>query len=105
MQKQTILVTGGAGFIGSYLAEKYVKERHLVRVLDDFSTGNVNNIRELFNYKNFKLIRGDSRNKQLLQRVTQDADVIFHLAAQINVDRSIVNPLDTFEVNMRAPTM
>ena len=99
MSKKAMLITGGAGFIGSHLAEKYVKQGHLVKVLDDFSSGNVNNIRALFNYKNFKLIRGDVRDKESIQRATAGVNVIFHLAAQINVDRSIVDPKYTFEVN------
>lgn len=99
MSKKAILITGGGGFVGSHLAENYVKQGYLVKVLDDFSTGNVNNIRELFNYKNFKLIRGDVRNKELIQRTLAGVDVIFHLAAQIHVDRSIIDPRSTFEVN------
>ncbi len=99
MDRQVILVTGGAGFIGNYLAEKYLREGHTVKVLDDFSTGHVNNIRRLFNFRNFKLIRGDVRDVEALQRITTDVDVIFHLAAQIHVDRSIINPLHTLEVN------
>jgi len=99
MAKETILITGGAGFIGSHLAEKYVREGHLVKVLDDFSSGNVNNIRALFNHKNFKLIRGDVRDRELIQRATAGVDIILHLAAQIHVDRSIIDPKYTFEVN------
>ncbi len=99
LDRLRLLLTGGAGFIGSHLAETYVSHGHLVKVLDDFSSGNVNNIRGLFNHKNFKLIRGDVRDKPLLQRVTQDVDVILHLAAQVNVDSSIVSPRTTFEVN------
>ncbi len=99
MAKKTILITGGAGFIGSYIAERYVTEGYLVRVLDDFSTGNVNNIRALFNFKNFKLIRGDVRDKGTIQRATAGVDTILHLAAQIHVDKSIINPKYTFEVN------
>lgn len=99
MIRKTILVTGGAGFIGSHLTEKYVRQGYLVKVLDDFSTGNVNNIRALFNFKNFKLIRGDIRNKELIQRTLAGVDIIFHLAAQIHVDRSIIDPRSTFEVN------
>jgi len=99
MNRKRILITGGAGFIGSHLAEKYVKQGHLVKVFDDFSLGNVNNIRALFNYGNFKLMKGDIRNKESVQRATTGIDVIFHLAAQVHVDKSIINPQETFEVN------
>jgi UDP-glucose 4-epimerase len=98
-EKKRILITGGAGFIGSHLAEDLVKNGYLVKILDDFSTGNVNNILGLFNYKNFKMIRGSITNKELVTKATSDVDVIFHLAAQIHVDRSIIEPRHTFEVN------
>ena len=99
MDRQVVLVTGGAGFVGNFLAEKYLVEGHTVKILDDFSTGDPNNIRRLFNHRHFKLVRGDVRDYGLLQRVTGDVDVIFHLAAQIHVDKSIVDPIHTFEVN------
>lgn len=95
-----ILITGGAGFIGSHLCEKYTKEGHTVLCLDNFMNGNLANIRHLLNYKNFKLINGDIRNFDLLEKVIRDADVIFHLAAQIHVDRSIIEPQLTYEVNV-----
>lgn len=94
-----ILITGGAGFIGSHLAEKYVQDGNLVRVVDDFSDGNLSNIRKLLKHKNFELIRGDVRDQKLMLRATADVDVIFHLAAKVHVDRSIEDPKTTFEVN------
>ncbi|MEM3765627.1 MAG: GDP-mannose 4,6-dehydratase [Candidatus Bathyarchaeia archaeon] len=97
--KKRILITGGAGFIGSHLADELVKDGHYVKVLDDFSAGNVNNIRGLFNYKNFKLIRGSVTDRALISKATSDVGVVFHLAAQIHVDRSIIEPRHTFEVN------
>jgi len=97
--RKRILVTGAAGFIGSHLAEDLVKSGHSVKIIDDFSTGNVNNILGLFNYSNFKMIRGSITNKELISKATSDVDVIFHLAAQIHVDRSIIEPRYTFEVN------
>lgn len=95
-----ILVTGGAGFIGSHLCEKYAKEGHTVLCLDNFMNGNLANIRHLLNYKNFKLINGDVRDLDLLEKVIRDTEVIFHLAAQIHVDRSIIEPQLTYEVNV-----
>ena len=99
MSKKRILVTGGAGFIGSHLAEDLVKKGHYVKIMDDFSTGNVNNIRGLFNYRNFKMIRGSITDRELLAKATSNVDVVFHLAAQIHVDRSIIEPRHTFDVN------
>ena len=95
-----ILITGGAGFIGSHLCEKYTREGHTVLCLDNFMNGNLANIRHLLNYKNFKLINGDIRNFDLLEKVIRDAEVVFHLAAQIHVDRSIIEPQLTYEVNV-----
>ena len=95
-----ILITGGAGFIGSHLCEKYTKEGHTVLCLDNFMNGNLINIRHLLNYRNFKLINGDIRDFDLLEKIMRDVDVVFHLAAQIHVDRSIIEPKLTYEINV-----
>jgi len=95
-----ILITGGAGFIGSHLCEKYTKEGHTVLCLDNFINGNLINIRHLLNYRNFKLINGDIRDFDLLEKIMRDVDVVFHLAAQIHVDRSIIEPKLTYEINV-----
>ena len=95
-----ILITGGAGFIGSYLCDKYTKEGHIVLCLDNFMNGNLMNIRHLLNHRNFKLINGDIRDSNLLEKIMRDIDVVFHLAAQIHVDRSIIEPQLTYEVNV-----
>jgi len=99
MKNKTILITGGGGFIGSHLARKYIEEARIVKILDDFSTGSVSNIRGLLNYRNMKLIRGDIRDKALVDKATEGVDIILHLAAQVHVDKSIVSPRSTFEVN------
>ena len=95
-----ILITGGAGFIGSHLCEKYTNERHTVICLDNFMSGNLMNIRHLLDYRNFKLIKGDVRDFDLLEKIMRDVDVVFHLAAQIHVDRSYIEPKLTYEVNV-----
>jgi len=95
-----ILVTGGAGFIGSYLCEKYTKEEHTVLCLDNFLSGNLLNVRHLLDYRNFKLIKGDVRDFDFLERIIRDVDVVFHLAAQIHVDRSYVEPRLTYDINV-----
>jgi len=94
------LITGGAGFIGSHLCDKYVMEKDIVLCLDNFLNGNLMNIRHLLNHRNFKLISGDIRNFDLLEKLVRDVDVIFHLAAQIHVDRSIVEPRLTYDINV-----
>ena len=95
-----MLITGGAGFVGSYLCEKYVKEGHDVICLDNFMNGNVDNIRMLFGNKRFKLIEGDIRDEEILDRLCHGIDVIFHLAAQIHVDRSYHEPRLTYDINV-----
>jgi len=95
-----VLITGGAGFIGSHLCDKYTKEGHTVLCLDNFMSGNLMNIRHLLDCRNFKLIKGDIRDSDLLEKVMRDVDVIFHLAAQIHVDRSYVEPQLTYEINV-----
>jgi len=99
MVQKRILITGGAGFIGSHLAEDFVKNGFSVKIIDDFSSGSVNNILGLFNFRNFKMIRGSITDKELISKATLDVDVIFHLAAQIHVDKSIIEPRHTFDVN------
>ncbi len=95
-----ILITGGAGFIGSHLCERYTKEGNTVLCLDNFMNGNLANIRHLLTHKNFKLINGDIRNYDLLEKIMRDVDVVFHLAAQIHVDRSIIEPRMTYDINV-----
>lgn len=95
-----ILITGGAGFIGSHLCDKYTREGHTVLCVDNFMSGNLTNIRHLLDCRNFKLIKGDVRDFALLEKIVKDVDVIFHLAAQIHVDRSYVEPQLTYEINV-----
>ena len=95
-----ILITGGAGFIGSHLGDKYTKEGHTVICLDNFMSGNLINVRHLLDYRNFKLIKGDIRDFDLLEKIMRDVDVVFHLAAQIHVDKSYIEPKLTYEVNV-----
>lgn len=95
-----IMITGGAGFIGSHLCDKYTNNGHMVLCLDNFMSGNLLNVKHLLNYRNFKLIKGDIRDFQLLEEIMRDIDVVFHLAAQIHVDRSYVEPRLTYEINV-----
>jgi len=95
-----ILITGGAGFVGSHLCDKYTKEGNTVICLDNFMSGNLTNIRHLLSYRNFKLINGDVRDFDLLEKIMTDVEVVFHLAAQIHVDRSIIEPKLTNDINI-----
>jgi UDP-glucose 4-epimerase len=95
-----MLITGGAGFIGSHLCERYVKDGHTVLCLDNFISGDLMNIRHLLDFRNFKLVKGDIRDFDLLEKIMPDVDVVFHLAAQIHVDRSYIEPKLTYEINV-----
>jgi len=95
-----IMITGGAGFIGSHLCDKYVQEGYNVLCLDNFLSGNLTNVRHLLDARNFKLIKGDVRDYELLEKLMPDVDVVFHLAAQIHVDRSYIEPRLTYDINV-----
>jgi len=95
------LVTGGAGFIGSHLCEKLTAEGHQVICLDNFYNGNLNNIRGLFNHKNFYFVEDDILNFEKLKELARECDHVFHLAAQIHVEKSILRPDETLRINLQ----
>jgi UDP-glucose 4-epimerase len=94
------LVTGGAGFIGNRLCEALINKGYNVICYDNFSTGNLNNIRRMLCLKNFKLVEGDILDKELLEKSCLNVDYIFHLAAQIHVENSLIRPCQTFKTNI-----
>ncbi len=95
----TYLVTGGAGFIGSHLVEGLLKwpDSGAVRVLDDLSSGDIENLAAVRDRMAF--VYGDMRDSNCLTRAVQGVDVIFHLAAQVSVPKSLKDPLMTHSVN------
>ncbi len=95
-----VVVTGGAGFIGSHLAEKLVGRGYQTIILDDLSTGKMENIEELLKKGSVEFIRGSVTDLSLLNRVFKDAYYVFHLAAIPSVPRSIENPQASHEVNV-----
>lgn len=95
-----ILVTGGAGFIGSNLCEELVKKGNYVVCLDNFSTGRIENIRGLLDNNRFKLIEGDIRNLDTCLKAVNGVDVVFHEAALGSIPRSIDDPITTNAVNI-----
>ena len=96
-----ILITGGAGFIGSNLCEFFVNKGHEVICLDNFSTGHMYNIQHLVNNKtNFKLIEGDIRNFDTCLKATKNIDYVLHEAALGSIPRSINDPITTTDVNI-----
>jgi len=94
-----ILITGGAGFIGSRLCEKCTEEGHTVLCLDNSMKENLMNIRLLLDHRNFKLIEGDIRDSDLMEKVMRDIDVVVHLAAHMPEDKNIDNPFLCFDIN------
>ena len=95
-----ILVTGGAGFIGSNLCEELVKKGNYVVCLDNFSTGHIENIQGLLDNNRFKLIEGDIRNLDTCLKAVNGVDVVFHEAALGSIPRSIDDPITTNAVNI-----
>ncbi len=95
-----VVVTGGAGFIGSHLAEELVKQGYHVIILDDLSTGKLENIAELLNKDNIDFVRGSIIDLPLLHKLFPGVEYVFHQAALARVPRSIDDPLTTNEVNI-----
>ncbi len=94
------LVTGGAGFIGSHIVDRLLKEGFEVTVIDDLSTGRRENIVHHQDRKDFHFVKGDVRNTALVKKVVEDVDAVFHEAALVSVPSSIENPLLTNEINV-----
>jgi UDP-glucose 4-epimerase len=97
----TSLITGGAGFIGSHLLEELVRRDERVIVLDDLSTGSVDNIRHLRSDSRIQFVFESMMNRNLLIELVDDADTIYHLAAAVGVRRIIESPVRTIETNIR----
>ncbi len=91
-----VLVTGGAGFIGSHLVNELLAQGHRVSVLDDFSSGNRTNL----DVRSIRLIEGDVRNADLVRKAAEGAEVVFHLAAMVSVPASVEDPVHCYEVNV-----
>ncbi len=100
LQNKKILVTGGAGFIGSNLIEHMLNNNNYVVCLDNFSTGKHENIIEFKTNKNFELIEGDIIDYKTCAKAVSGTELVFHQAALGSVPRSINNPIATNEVNI-----
>lgn len=100
ISNKRILVTGGAGFIGSNLCEKLLELNNTVICLDNFSTGKLENIESFLDNNNFQLIEADIRNLEDCKSACKDVDYVLHHAALGSVPRSINDPITTNEVNI-----
>jgi UDP-glucose 4-epimerase len=93
-----VFITGGAGFIGSHLADDYVNAGHQVTLLDNFSTGSHQNIAHLEN--SVTTVNGDIRNVDLIDQLTKDADLVLHMAAALGVNTILESPMESMSTNI-----
>ena len=93
-----VFITGGAGFIGSHLADHYVNAGHQVTILDNFSTGSKTNIAHLEG--KVTTVDGDIRNIELVESLTKDADLELHMAAALGVNTILESPLESMSTNI-----
>jgi UDP-glucose 4-epimerase len=96
-----ILVTGGAGFIGSHLCERLISDGHHVTVLDSTSTGRLSNLQKVANTANFHFIEGSILDSSVLNPIIKEVDYVFHLAAAVGVFNIVNNPLASLLTNIR----
>jgi UDP-N-acetylglucosamine 4-epimerase len=99
-QDVKILITGGAGFIGSNLCEHFLNKNYSVVCLDDFSTGHRHNLKSFINHKAFELVEGDIRNFDICKQAVSGCQYVLHHAALGSVPRSINDPIATNSVNV-----
>lgn len=95
------LITGGAGFIGSHLADELLRRGGRVIVYDDFSTGKYENIAQLEGRPDFELVTGDILDEPLLEKFVERCDVVYHLAAAVGVELIVKNPWKSLITNIR----
>ena len=95
-----ILITGGSGFIGSYLCKNLLEQGHEVISLDNFSTGKFENIVELENARNFKSIEGSILDKELVKDLISSVDSCFHFAAAVGVQKILDDPIGSLKTNL-----
>lgn len=98
--KERVLITGGAGFIGSNLAERFLVDGHEVTVIDNLSTGRVENIKHLEGDGNFKFVKDTILNDRTMRVLVGHCDVVYHLAAAVGVKLIVDDPVRTIETNI-----
>lgn len=100
IQNSKVLVTGGAGFIGSNLVDRLLEQNNTVVCLDNFATGKRENLKDALKYPDFILIEGDIRNYEDCQKAVEGCDFVLHQAALGSVPRSIADPMTSTDVNI-----
>ncbi|MEH7223821.1 NAD-dependent epimerase/dehydratase family protein [Bacillus sp. JJ1566] len=95
-----VLVTGGAGYIGSHLVERLLENRHDVICLDDLSTGKESFLSNVMKHPKFKFVNGSGLDRSLLKELIEKCDIVFHLAAVLGVKNTVENPLKVIEGNI-----
>jgi UDP-glucose 4-epimerase len=95
-----VLVTGGAGFIGSHVVRGLVSRGLHVVVLDDFSSGKIENLEKLASSEDLRIVRGNIRDRKVVEEVLGSVDSVVHLAAFVNASESVKKPLETHDINV-----
>ncbi len=95
-----VLITGGAGFIGSHLAETLLKQGHEVVAIDDLSTGSLDNLSPVMQNPQFRFVMDNVRNSEIMHVLIEQCDMIFHLAAAVGVQLIVDEPVHTIETNI-----
>lgn len=95
-----MLITGGAGFIGSHLAERLLQKGYEVTAIDDLSTGSLDNIKGMEGNEHFKFVYGNVRNSETMHLLIEQCDAVFHLAAAVGVQLIVDKPVHTIETNI-----
>ncbi len=96
-----VLVTGGAGFIGSHLCERLLKYGCQIDVIDDLSTGSIDNLKNCIGNKDFKFIHDSVQNEKMMYTLIDKCDMVYHLAAAVGVRLIVEEPVRTIETNIR----
>jgi len=96
----SILVTGGAGFIGSHIVDRLLTDGFEVTVIDNLTTGRLENVANHQGRKDFHFIKGDIRKSNLVKDILQNVDAVFHESARVGMTCSVEDPVQTNEVNV-----
>ncbi|MCS7180711.1 MAG: GDP-mannose 4,6-dehydratase [bacterium] len=97
---EKFLITGGCGFIGSWLAEELIRQNKKVIIIDDLSTGNIKNISNILSHLNLSLFIDTILNPNILEELIKKVDFVFHLAAVVGVKKVMENPIQSIIVNI-----